>query len=187
MTESLQSLILNMYLTKENVIFQYWYGELFFYYDLDCVDVFVLNVQRYLCNVPPFPTAAYLYFYWSISSHHQQTLLYAILYKQYYYNVDPKIICCAIEKCSWSDTLQCTSLIITENRSNILSRVYVATIYKTGYWIDSWIYWIKIQLHTYNRVSYNYNWLSQLSHNSCWVSSGSRTSCRPNWLLLAIN
>jgi hypothetical protein len=27
----------------------------------------------------------------------------------------------------------------------------------------------------------------QLSHNSCWVSSGPRTSCRPNWLLLAIN
>jgi hypothetical protein len=43
------------------------------------------------------------------------------------------------------------------------------------------------QLHTYKRVSYSYNWLSQLSRNSCWVSSGPRTSCRPNWLLLAIN
>jgi hypothetical protein len=28
------------------------------------------------------------------------------------------------------------------------------------------------QLHAYNRFSYNYNRLSQLSHNSCWVSSG---------------
>jgi hypothetical protein len=38
-----------------------------------------------------------------------------------------------------------------------------------------------------NWVSYNYNWLSQLNHKSCWVSPGPRTSCRPNWLSLAIN
>jgi hypothetical protein len=47
------------------------------------------------------------------------------------------------------------------NKFYIVSRV--RRLYKTGYWIDNWIYWITIQLHTYNRVSYNYNWLSQLS------------------------
>jgi hypothetical protein len=77
--------------------------------------------------------------------------------------------CWEIWSATWTSTVQkkdinhAIDFLLTHNNIlhvKILSRV--RRLYKTGYWIDNWIYWITSQLHSYNRVSHNYNWLSQL-------------------------
>jgi hypothetical protein len=77
-------------------------------------------------------------------------------------------------------------LLMVWNREHTVARMW--RLYETGIGLTTGFIGSHTVTHNYSVYTLQPSLLQlQLTHNSFWISSGPRTSCRSNWLLLAIN